>query len=64
MDQQLSITKTGWAIGPDVKGICMDSRRVRPGDIFVAIAGSLLDGHEFVTQAVERGAVGIVGERA
>ena len=39
--------------------VCADSRQVQPGDIFVAIVGTHADSHEFIPQAVERGA-GIV----
>jgi len=41
-----------------VRGVQIDSRLVRPGDLFVAIRG----GAQFVADAVERGAVGIVLE--
>jgi UDP-N-acetylmuramoyl-L-alanyl-D-glutamate--2,6-diaminopimelate ligase len=52
-------------VGMDVEvtGIRADSRQVRPGDLFVAIPGVSLDGHAFVPQALEEGAVAIVGER-
>ncbi len=63
MDQQLSKTESGWVFGPAVKGIRMDSRLVQPGDVFVAVAGSSLDGHEFIEQAIQKGAVAIVGEK-
>lgn len=46
-----------------VSGIEHDSRQVRPGNIFVALAGGQSDGHQFIPQAVERGAVAIVGVR-
>ncbi|QGQ21586.1 UDP-N-acetylmuramoyl-tripeptide--D-alanyl-D-alanine ligase [Gimesia benthica] len=39
-----------------VSGISIDSRTVQPGDLFFAIQGQRLDGHEFVKQALERGA--------
>jgi UDP-N-acetylmuramoyl-L-alanyl-D-glutamate--2,6-diaminopimelate ligase len=48
----------------DVGGIAADSRRVRPGDLFVAVPGVSVDGHRFIAQAVEEGAVAVVGERA
>jgi len=47
----------------EVSGICADSRRIRPGDLFVAIPGGSADGHRFIAQAVEEGAVAVVGER-
>ncbi|HEX3632681.1 MAG TPA: UDP-N-acetylmuramoyl-tripeptide--D-alanyl-D-alanine ligase [Casimicrobiaceae bacterium] len=41
-------------------GVSIDSRVVRPGELFVAIKGERFDGHEFVTQAFERGAAAAV----
>ena len=40
-----------------------DSRRVRSGDLFVAVAGTLMDGHRFVQAALEAGAAAAVVER-
>ena len=40
----------------DVTGLAIDSRRVGPGDLFVAIPGERFDGHDFVATAFERGA--------
>jgi UDP-N-acetylmuramoyl-L-alanyl-D-glutamate--2,6-diaminopimelate ligase len=39
-----------------------DSRRCAPGSIFVAIRGEKIDAHQFITQAIERGAIGVVSE--
>jgi UDP-N-acetylmuramoyl-L-alanyl-D-glutamate--2,6-diaminopimelate ligase len=50
--------------GAEVTAIRADSRQVRPGDLFVAIPGVSLDGHEFVSRALAEGAVAVVGERA
>jgi len=47
----------------EIGGLAYDSRRVRPGDLFVAIKGLNADGHDYIPQAIERGAVAIVGER-
>ena len=44
--------------------ISVDSRKVQPGDIFVAVRGGQFDGHEFIGQAVEAGAAIIVSERS
>jgi UDP-N-acetylmuramoyl-L-alanyl-D-glutamate--2,6-diaminopimelate ligase len=49
---------------PEVGGIAADSRRVRPGDLFVAIPGVSLDGHAYIPDALASGAVAVVGERA
>ena len=40
-----------------VSSVCVDSRQVTPGALFVALPGEAVDGHRFVEQAVERGAV-------
>ncbi|MEE8450335.1 MAG: UDP-N-acetylmuramoyl-L-alanyl-D-glutamate--2,6-diaminopimelate ligase [Thermoguttaceae bacterium] len=39
-----------------------DSRRVQPGDLFVAMAGSRADGHNHATQAAARGCVAVLAE--
>jgi len=41
-------------------GICADSRLVKTGDIFVAIEGTVYDGHDFIDQAVANGAKYVV----
>ncbi|GIX16866.1 MAG: UDP-N-acetylmuramoyl-L-alanyl-D-glutamate--2,6-diaminopimelate ligase [Rhodothalassiaceae bacterium] len=47
---------------PDVwvRGIAIDSRRVRPGDLFAALPGSRHDGAAFIPDAVARGAVAVL----
>ena len=47
----------------EIKNIAYDSRQVKEGALFVAIEGSRYDGHDFVEEAVSRGAVAVVGER-
>jgi UDP-N-acetylmuramoyl-tripeptide--D-alanyl-D-alanine ligase len=44
-------------------GASCDSRRVRPGDVFVALAGRHHDGHEFLADAFSQGAVGALVSR-
>ncbi len=51
------------AVDGAVTGLAYDSRRVRPGYVFIALAGQLADGHEFVEEAINRGAVAVVAER-
>ena len=41
----------------------IDSRKVCSGDIFVAIKGTTVDGHDYVKQAVENGAVKVIVEK-
>jgi len=45
------------------QGYSIDSRTLQPGELFFAIRGPRLDGHEFVRSALERGASGAVVER-
>jgi UDP-N-acetylmuramoyl-L-alanyl-D-glutamate--2,6-diaminopimelate ligase len=47
----------------DQVAVRIDSRRVRPGDVFVAIRGPNCDGHDFIGQAVAGGAKYIVCEK-
>lgn len=47
----------------EVSGIAYDSRRVKPGDLFIAVSGLHEDGHAFAADAVAKGAVAVVLER-
>ena len=40
----------------EIRGVVADSRRVTPGDLFVALSGERVDGHEFLTEAQSQGA--------
>lgn len=48
----------------ELTSVVYDSRRVMPGSVFVALPGTRTDGHEFVAEAVARGAAAVVVERA
>jgi UDP-N-acetylmuramoyl-L-alanyl-D-glutamate--2,6-diaminopimelate ligase len=48
---------------PEVTGLCYDSRRLKPGDCFVAIPGTHTDGHRYVETALRDGAVAAVVQR-
>jgi len=48
----------------EIGGIAADSRKVRPGDLFVAVPGTKADGLKFVPQALAAGAAAIMAERA
>ncbi|HSV40812.1 MAG TPA: UDP-N-acetylmuramoyl-tripeptide--D-alanyl-D-alanine ligase [Nocardioidaceae bacterium] len=50
------VTVTGPAV--------VDSRLAEPGGLFTAFVGEQVDGHEYAAQAVERGAVAVLGTRA
>ncbi|HXX26027.1 MAG TPA: Mur ligase domain-containing protein, partial [Pseudolabrys sp.] len=47
----------------ELGGISLDSRKVKRGDLFVAVPGTKSDGLSFVPQAVAAGAAAILAER-
>ena len=48
--------KTYGRISAEIGGLAYDSRRVERGFVFVAIRGEQQDGHDYVAEAIERGA--------
>ena len=48
----------------EILGLQDDSRKVQPGDLFIAVKGITSDGHDFVDAAIERGAAGVVIDRS
>ena len=46
-----------------VKGYSIDSRTLKPGELFIAIKGPRFDGHQFVQQAIEKKAAAVVVEQ-
>ncbi|CAM2955834.1 UDP-N-acetylmuramoyl-tripeptide--D-alanyl-D-alanine ligase [Legionella worsleiensis] len=48
------------SINSEVTGVCIDSRIIKPGDLFVAIQGEHFDGHDFIREAEGKGAVAAV----
>ena len=59
----LAPVKVHVSLDTDVRGLQIDSRAVRPGDAFVAIAGTVQDGHAFIPAAWEAGACCVFAER-
>lgn len=52
--------------GPEdlvIEGLSTDSREIKKGDLFLALKGPNYDGHDFVKQAIDKGAAGIVLQR-
>lgn len=47
----------------DIVAVEADSRKVRPGTLFVCIKGFTVDGHDFIPEAIENGAVAILAEK-
>lgn len=50
-------------LGLPVQAICTDSRQLQPGSVFVALRGERFDGHNFIPQALARGAVAVISQR-
>ena len=46
-----------------ISGIAIDNRLIRPGDLFVAMKGGTADGHDFIPDAIARGASAIAGDK-
>ncbi|HET7200514.1 MAG TPA: Mur ligase domain-containing protein, partial [Burkholderiales bacterium] len=44
-------------------GFAYDSRKVRPGEVFLAVRTARADGHDYIADAIRRGAVGVIGDR-
>ncbi len=44
-----------------ISGVCIDSRTIKHGQLFVAIKGNRFDGHDFIREAVKKGAKAVIG---
>ncbi|MEW6380419.1 MAG: UDP-N-acetylmuramoyl-L-alanyl-D-glutamate--2,6-diaminopimelate ligase [bacterium] len=53
----------GESANPAVTGVTQDSRCVEPGFVFVCISGYCTDGHNYIEDAVQRGAVAVIVEK-
>jgi UDP-N-acetylmuramoyl-L-alanyl-D-glutamate--2,6-diaminopimelate ligase len=62
IDPQAEATEV--AAATEVSGLAVDSRGVKPGDLFFALAGSKTDGARFIDAAIASGAVAVAGDRA
>jgi len=50
--------------GTIATGINTDSRSIQPGEVFLALRGDRFDGHQFVAQAAQQGAVAVIVDHA
>ncbi|MDO7741188.1 MAG: Mur ligase domain-containing protein, partial [Flavobacteriales bacterium] len=46
-----------------IEDVAFDSRKVKAFSLFVAVPGTKVDGHDYIDQAIENGAIAIVAER-
>ncbi len=58
----IATLKVEGAVDRDVVALTYDSRRVKPGTVFVALRGAKVDGSQFVEQAIAAGAEAVVSE--
>lgn len=57
--------KEFWGDGTtEITAVEYDSRAVSPGALFIALRGSKTDGHDYMTEALSRGAVAVLGEES
>lgn len=63
LDDRIRLNKPQNLLDITLKNICLDSRKVTQGDVFVAVKGSGFDGRDFIEKAIENGATAIVFEQ-
>jgi UDP-N-acetylmuramoyl-L-alanyl-D-glutamate--2,6-diaminopimelate ligase len=51
------------SVNISVTDVCFDSRKVREGSLFVAVKGTLVDGHQYIQEVIDKGSVAIVCEQ-
>src|SRR5262245_37380641 len=65
--EEISAAVAGTLEGPanlKVRGYSIDTRTLKPGELFFAIKGPRFDGHEFLQQALDKKAAAVVAERS
>ena len=58
----LAFTELQGSADVEITAIAFDSRKVIPGSMFVAVKGTLVDGHDYIDQAIKKGAVAVICE--
>ncbi|MGA2403778.1 MAG: UDP-N-acetylmuramoyl-L-alanyl-D-glutamate--2,6-diaminopimelate ligase [Syntrophobacteraceae bacterium] len=58
----LEIVGASTGLDAPVSGVCCDSRHAAKGSLFVSVPGNRADGHDFIADAISRGAVAIVAQ--
>jgi len=58
----LAFTELQGSADVEITAVIFDSRKVIPGCMFVAVKGTLVDGHDYILQAIEQGAIAVVCE--
>lgn len=58
--RDIDVTSITGSLEAEVAGLCMDSRKLNPGDMFIALKGAGFDGTAFITDAIKAGASAIL----
>ncbi len=58
----LAFTELQGSADVEITAIVFDSRKVVPGSMFVAVKGTVVDGHDYILQAIEQGAIAVICE--
>jgi UDP-N-acetylmuramoyl-L-alanyl-D-glutamate--2,6-diaminopimelate ligase len=61
--QGIDYSVAGHAADFSVAGICFDSRKTSKNDLFVAVRGSITDGHSYMDEAIGLGAIAVICEK-
>ena len=61
--KNLKVTTVIGQADTNITGVDIDSRQVAPGHLFMAIAGTQTDGHQYIPKAIEKGAAAILCEQ-
>ena len=59
----LNITTSSGSLDIDITGVASDNRNVEPGNAFVCYQGISVDSHDFIPDALQKGAAGVIGEK-
>jgi UDP-N-acetylmuramoyl-L-alanyl-D-glutamate--2,6-diaminopimelate ligase len=63
LTRELDSTTAAGRLDADARDVTHDSRACKPGSVFVAIRGAKFDAHQYIGEAVKRGAVCVISER-
>ncbi|PWK77694.1 UDP-N-acetylmuramoylalanyl-D-glutamate--2,6-diaminopimelate ligase [Mucilaginibacter oryzae] len=58
----LAFTELQGSADVEITAIAFDSRKVIPGSMFVAVKGTVVDGHDYIDQAIKNGAIAVICE--
>jgi UDP-N-acetylmuramoyl-L-alanyl-D-glutamate--2,6-diaminopimelate ligase len=62
IDRINPLAVVGEAAGRGVSCVVFDSRKAKPGCLFVAVRGTQTDGHNYISQALDAGAIAVIAE--